>query len=327
MNLFYLGKMGTNVEGGDQMAAKQERQSKVVVGADGSEQSKAAVEWAAAEAVRRGVPLRIVHGLGMPLIVSAYGGPERFQPTSEISEQADGVLVAAKELVEEVQPSVTVETVTALEEAPLALIRQSHPHDLLVVGSRGLGSVASLFVGSVSIRVAAQAPCPVVVVPSENGEPTTTKLGSLVVGVDDSKNARRALNLAVDLASETGGELTVVNSWEVPFPYDPVAMTAAGYQPQDDIFEKNSEALVTELLDEVMEDRGEDTDIEVSIVRAQANPVDALLGAAVEADAIVVGSRGRGSVRGLLLGSVSQGVLHRSRVPVVVLPKHAEEDD
>ena len=45
------------------------------------------------------------------------------------------------------------------------------------------------------------------------------------------------------------------------------------------------------------------------------------------ADAIVVGSRGRGSVRGLLLGSVSQGILHRSKVPVVVLPKHADEDD
>lgn len=309
------------------MATSQERQRKVIVGADGSDQSKAAIEWAAAEAARRNVRLRIVHGLGMPLIVSAYGGPERFQPTTEISGQADSVLEAAKELVGELQPSVTIETVTALEEAPLALIRQSGAHDLLVVGSRGLGSVAALFVGSVSIRVAAQAPCPVVVVPSEDGKPATTKLDSLVVGVDDSKNARRALGLAVDLAAESEGDLTVVNSWEVPFPYDPVAMTAAGYQPQDDIFERHSEALVTELLEEVMDDGRKDVNVEVSVIRAQANPVDALLGAAVEADAIVVGSRGRGSVRGLLLGSVSQGVLHRSKIPVVVLPKHVAEDE
>ena len=300
---------------------------KVVVGVDGSDQSQAALEWASAEAVRRGVSLHIVHALGMPLIVSAYGGPERFQPTSEISGQANSVVTSAREKAAELQPSLKIETVTALEEAPLALIRQSHPHDLIVVGSRGLGSVAALFVGSVSVRVAAQAPCPVVVVPSENGKPTRTKLDRVVVGVDDSKNARRALGLAVGLAAETEGELVVVNSWEVPFPYDPVAMTSAGYQPQDDVFEKQSEALVAELLADVMDDQREDVNVEVSVVRTQSNPVSALLEASTEADAIVVGSRGRGSVRGLLLGSVSQGILHRSKIPVVVLPKHADEDE
>lgn len=297
--------------------------NKVVVGVDGSEQSQAALEWAAAEAVRRGTSLHIVHALGMPLIVSAYGGPQRFQPTNEMSGQADAVVTAAKEKVEKLQPSLPVETVTALEEAPLALIRQSHPHDLIVLGSRGLGSLAALFVGSVSVRVAAQAPCPVVVVPSENGKPATTKLDRVVVGVDDSKNARRALGLAVELTAETEGELVVVNSWEVPFPYDPVAMTAAGYQPQDDVFEKQSEELVAELLADVMDDQREDVNVQVSVVRTQSNPVSALLEASADAnaDAIIVGSRGRGSVRGLLLGSVSQGILHRSKVPVVILPK------
>lgn len=300
---------------------------KVVVGVDGSEQSQAALEWASAEAVRRGVSLHIVHALGMPLIVSAYGGPQRFQPTNEISGQADAVVTSAREKAAEFQPSLKVETVTALEEAPLALIRQSHPHDLIVVGSRGLGSVAALFVGSVSVRVAAQAPCPVVVVPSENGKPSRTKLDRVVVGVDDSKNARRALGLAMGLAAETEGELVVVNSWEVPFPYDPVAMTSAGYQPQDDIFEQQSEALVAELLADVMDDQREDVNVEVAVVRSRSNPVNALLEASTEADVIVVGSRGRGSVRGLLLGSVSQGILHRSKIPVVVLPKHADEDE
>ena len=301
--------------------------SKVVVGVDGSDQSQAALEWASAEAVRRGVALHIVHALGMPLIVSAYGGPQRFQPTNEMSGQADAVVTSAKEKAEKLQPSLAVETVTALEEAPLALIRQSHPHDLIVLGSRGLGSLAALFVGSVSVRVAAQAPCPVVVVPSEGGKPATTKLDRVVVGVDDSKNARRALGLAVDLTAETEGDLLVGNSWEVPFPYDPVAMTAAGYQPQDDIFEKQSEELVAELLADVMDDQREDVNVQVSVVRTQSNPVSALLEASADADAIVVGSRGRGSVRGLLLGSVSQGILHRSKIPVVVLPKHADEDD
>ncbi|MFY7069987.1 universal stress protein [Nocardiopsis changdeensis] len=304
----------------------EDRTPRVVVGIDGSDNGQAALEWAAAEAARRGVPLRIVHALGMPLIVSAYGGPARFEPTEEIQGQATEVLQDAVAHVAKGWPDVRTETVTALEEAPLALLRQSRQHDLLVVGTRGMGTVKSMFVGSVSIRVAAQAPCPVVVVPSHGGRPATTGLKRIVVGVDGSRNGRRALGLAVALTAETEGELVVVHSWEVPYPYDPVAMTAAGYQPQEDLFEKQSEELVAELLAEAIDEQRDDVNIDVTVVRTQNGPVNAILEAAEGADAIVVGSRGRGTVRGLLLGSVSQGVLHHSKVPVVVLPRHADED-
>lgn len=306
------------------MAEQHVGSSKVVVGVDGSNHSRAALEWAAAEAARSGAELRVVHALGMPLVVSTQSGPGRFQPTEEISDQATDVLKSAAARARELQPTVSVKTVTALEEAPLAILRQSGKYDLIVIGTRGLGTIAAMFVGSVSIRVAAQAPCPVVVVPSdEEGRPATTALNRVVVGVDSSDNARGAFGLALDLASENNGELVLVHSWDVPYPYDPVAMTAAGYQPQQAIFEQKSDELVSELLDEVTE--GDNVD--VSVVRTQTGPVDALLKAAEGADAIVVGSRGRGTVRGLLLGSVSQGVLHRAKIPVVVLPKHAGEED
>ncbi|MEU0239686.1 universal stress protein [Nocardiopsis sp. NPDC006198] len=309
------------------MAGKEVRPARVVVGIDGSDGSRAALEWAAAEAVRRDAPLRIVHALGMPLIVSAHGGAARFEPTPEIHGQATGVLGEAEAHVRELRPTVATEAVTAMEEAPLAVIRQSHPHDLIVVGTRGMGTFKSVFVGSVSVRVAAHAPCPVVVVPSRKGRPATTSMDRIVVGVDGSETARRALGLAYDLAAESGAELVVVHSWEVPYPYDPVAMTAAGYQPQEELFERQSEELVAGLLAEVVDERREDLDVEVSVVRTQNSPVSAILEAAEGADAVVVGSRGRGTVRGLLLGSVSQGVLHRSRIPVVVLPRHADEDE
>ncbi|XKK41650.1 universal stress protein [Nocardiopsis sp. ARC36] len=309
------------------MAGKEVRPARVVVGIDGSDGSRAALEWAAAEAARRDAPLRIVHALGMPLIVSAHGGAARFEPTPEIHGQATGVLGEAEAHVRELRPTVATEAVTAMEEAPLAVIRQSHPHDLIVVGTRGMGTFKSVFVGSVSVRVAAHAPCPVVVVPSRKGRPATTSMDRIVVGVDGSETARRALGLAYDLAAESGAELVVVHSWEVPYPYDPVAMTAAGYQPQEELFERQSEELVAGLLAEVVDERREDLDVEVSVVRTQNSPVSAILEAAEGADAVVVGSRGRGTVRGLLLGSVSQGVLHRSRIPVVVLPRHADEDE
>ncbi|WP_040685090.1 universal stress protein [Nocardiopsis halotolerans] len=315
------------------MPSNEEHSARVVVGVDGSDHSRAALEWAAAEAVRRRVPLRIVHALGMPLIVSANAGYARFDPTEEISGQADEVLTSAAEHARRVQPSVVVETETAMEEPPLALLSHSRVHDLIVVGTRGLGAFASVFVGSVSVRVAAQAPCPVVVVPSHGPSPETTSLRRIVVGVDGSPNSRRALRLAVDLTRESNGELVVVNSWEVPYPYDPVAMTAMGYEPQEKLFDRRSEELVGEMLVEATGRRREDLDIEVSVVRTQDSPVNALLRAAEatedapRADAIVVGSRGRGTVRGLLLGSVGQGVLHHSEVPVVILPHHAGEEE
>ncbi|MEE2041433.1 universal stress protein [Nocardiopsis sp. CT-R113] len=309
------------------MASKEVRPARVVVGIDGSDNSRAALEWAAAEAVRRDAVLRIVHALGMPLIVSAHGGAARFEPTPEIHGQATGVLGEAEAHVRKLHPTVETDALTAMEEAPLALLRQSHPHDLIVVGTRGMGTFKSLFVGSVSVRVAAHAPCPVVVVPSHKGKPVSTSMDRIVVGVDGSRNAHRALGLAVDLAAESDAELVVVHSWEVPYPYDPVAMTAAGYQPQEDLFERQSEELVAELLAEVIDERREDLNVEISVVRTQDSPVSAILKASEGADAIVVGSRGRGTVRGLLLGSVSQGVLHRSTIPVVVLPRHADEDE
>ncbi|MDT0330990.1 universal stress protein [Nocardiopsis lambiniae] len=305
----------------------KDRAPLVLVGVDGSDHAQAALEWAAAEAVRRDAPLRIVHALGMPLIVSAYGGPVRFEPSEEIQGQATEVLRDAVAHVAKVEPAARTETVTALEEAPLALLRQSHPHDLIVIGTRGLGTVKSLFVGSVSVRVAAHAPCPVAVVPSHEGKPATTGLKRIVIGVDGSPNGNRALGLAVDLAAQSEGELVVVHSWEVPYPYDPVALTAAGYRPQEDLFERQSEELVAGLLAEAIDQQRDDVDIDVTVVRTQNGPVNAILEAAEGADAIVVGSRGRGTVRGLLLGSVSQGVLHQSKIPVIVLPKHADEDE
>ncbi|WP_190394410.1 universal stress protein [Nocardiopsis quinghaiensis] len=307
------------------MASNEERSPRVIVGIDGSEHSWAALDWAAAEAARRGAPILAVYALGMPMVVSANAGPTRFDPTEEISDQAIEVMNRVTERVRELQPSVTVETETALDEAPVSLLRHCRPHDLLVVGTRGLGAFASMFVGSVSVRVAAQAPCPVAVVPSREGRPATTSLNRVVVGVDGSTNARRALDLAVDLASESGGELVVVNSWEVPYPYDPVAMTAMGYEPQEKLFDRKSEELVAGMLADAADERREGLDVEVSVVRTQDTPVNALLRAAEGADAIVVGSRGRGTVRGLIMGSVGQGVLHHSEIPVVVLPHRAED--
>ncbi len=126
----------------------------------------------------------------------------------------------------------------------------------------------------------------------------------------------------MDLTAETRGELVVVNSWEMP--------RSAGYQLEvtrtehrswEEMFDRQSEQLVDGLLTDLSHERGA-VDIEVSVVRTRSTPVDSLLRIAEGADAIVVGAHRHGTVLGWLLGSVSQGLLHRSHVPVVVLPKH-----
>ncbi|GHC91035.1 universal stress protein [Nocardiopsis terrae] len=292
---------------------------KVMVGVDGSPTASAALAWAAAEADRRGWPLHAVCALAMPLVASMYAGSTRFPPSEEITAQGHRVLGEASERVRELRPGVQVEEVLALEDPAAALLRRSGPEDLLVVGSRGLGAARSALDSSVSVRLAARAECPVVVVPvPEAAEPTEPH--RIVVGVDGSEYSRRALDFALrEAARVEGGSVVVVHSWWVQLPFDPGSLVGGGWAPPSEELDERSRKMVAEMLEQVS--GGETEGVEVSVVRSERPPAEAVVEAADDADLIVVGSRGRGSVRGLLLGSVSQSVLHSATVPVAVLPK------
>lgn len=134
--------------------------SKVVVGVDGSEASRAAVRWAAAEAALRGVPLVAVEAWEFsPLIFAADVPVALDELRSTVEEHLSGVV---RDEVGEPGPE-TVERV--VEEAPVpALLGQVAAGDLLVVGSRGRGGFTGLLLGSVSQQVAQHAPCPVAIV-------------------------------------------------------------------------------------------------------------------------------------------------------------------
>jgi len=306
------------------MADEQVPSPKVAVGVDGSATARSALEWAATEAARRGVPLYAVHALSMPMVMSVYAGPTRFPAPEEVAEQGRRILHEAAEHARSIRPGLEVQTVLALEEPHIALLRRTGPEDLVVVGTRGLGPVRSALAGSAGVRLASRATCPVAVVPAPEGEtPPLRDSQRIVVGVDGSDDSRRALGFALHEAVRNGAEsVVVVNSWEVPMPFAAESLAAAGWTPPDDLLDRRSEELVSGVLAEVMDESTEKLDI--TVVRTESNPVDALVEAGAEADLIVVGSRGRGSVRGLILGSVSQGVLHSATVPVVVLPKGAD---
>jgi nucleotide-binding universal stress UspA family protein len=138
----------------------------IVVGVDGSECARAALEFAAREAGLREARLRIVCAWEIP--PAAYGGgfaPMFDQPTLDSFRDGAGTLVreavaAAKEL----QPGIECEGKAVQGQPAEVLLQEARDADLIVVGNRGHGGFASLLLGSVSHQVVQHAPCPVTVV-------------------------------------------------------------------------------------------------------------------------------------------------------------------
>lgn len=297
----------------------------LTVGFDGSPSSREALAWAMSEAALRHRPLRVIYALASPITMAGV----EFAPVPDMA-LLDSLRTAATTLIDE---AVTA-TRTACAQVPGVadvevdgrvivgspagvLIEQGESSELLVVGSRGYGGFRGLLLGSVGVQTASHAPCPTVVVRGQ--APSSAR--SVVVGVDGSVVSQRALSFAFDLASRHSWDLVALHAWELPA-YDLLA-APAGPPP----------ALFSELADDEMRLAAEqlagfgadypDVSVEERIVKAP--PIYSLLEAAHDAACLVVGSRGRGEVLGTLLGSVSQGILHRATIPVAVVHPEADE--
>lgn len=138
-------------------------------------------------------------------------------------------------------------------------------------------------------------------------------MGRIVVGVDGSENAERAIAWAAEEAKLRGATLHVIYSWNFPSP-----TRGAGGLPEIDI--KGS---AEQVLADAVSSLGAEPGIEIEGEIADELATQALVHASDGADMVVVGSRGRGGVKGLLLGSVSQHVAHHARCPIVIVP-HSE---
>jgi nucleotide-binding universal stress UspA family protein len=136
---------------------------RIVVGTDGSPNSRAALAWALREATVHGACVQVVHAWHPPYISGPYGG--QALPTGPFEEAAVQVLDEALAAAGADSVPVPISRVTACGSAARTLIGLAEGAELLVVGSRGLGSFASLVVGSVSQQCAHYAPCPVMIVP------------------------------------------------------------------------------------------------------------------------------------------------------------------
>ena len=146
-------------------------------------------------------------------------------------------------------------------------------------------------------------------------------MSKIVAGVDDSDTARAALRWALEEAKLRGVPVVALHAWESPIvPLVPVADLAPAVPPIDVVgvsteFAAAAEALVRRVVEEVA---GSEPGVEVRPVAVEDAASPALVAAVEPDDLLVVGSRGRGGFRGLLLGSVSQQVVSHARCPVVV---------
>ncbi|MFI7460641.1 universal stress protein [Nonomuraea sp. NPDC049646] len=265
----------------------------IVAGVDGSPTGLLSVDWAAKEAVLRGVSLTVAHVVPDWVCRPISG---RYAEVGKwMRDGANEVLAAAERQARELGAEVTTELVPGDPRA--ALIKTAEQADLLVVGSRGLGGVRGLLLGSVAHGVAAHAQTDVVLV----RDPPAVPRGELVVGVDRSEGSLRALKFAFAEAELRGARLRAVEAFAWPRP--------SGFGPADPEAERETrEALRTFLAIPRQCHPG----VEVIEDVLHGHPVEVLREVAAGADLLVVGSRGHGTLKGMLIGSVSQAMLHHA---------------
>lgn len=290
---------------------------RVVVGIDGSTQSQVATEWAARRAQRDGVGLTLVLALA-PLQVPNRSSVFRIAREGiDFLEQVEKAgrerLALAEAEVRERWPGLDVQaTLLTNTEPAVALVQASEDAHLVVTGTRGLGAVKGTALGSVSSHLVAHAHGLVVVVP-ETGTADAPAPGTVVVGVDDASHSAHTLDVAIDEATRAEGRLVAIHAWE----YTPTAFAGVPVIETSEL--EPTRRAFKQGLDEFVHERVHDA-VPVETRIEVGSPSMALVEASREAELVVVGTRGRSGLGGLLLGSTARDVVRRAACPVLVVP-------
>ena len=307
------------MENTTQLNVEEIPRGSVVVAFDGSDNARNAVEWAATQAAaenRRLVILEAVEPMSAntrTMLVSTGIHPETLQ--RQIIDEAHEVLDRTVQDLATAHPDVeVVPVVREADSRDLILAAGTRAH-VLVLGSRGLGPVRSLLLGSTSVAVARYATCPVVVVRPDH-RPAGTRRGVLV-GADGTENSQAALDAAYAQAAIRGVPVTVMHAfWDLL-----AAGTAAHLVPQDRESTEDLQVLLAESVSGLAEKY---PDVEVHLELARGLVEEALATGARDADLVVVGRHHTGPLRAILRGSVSTAVLEHATCPVMVVPADQE---
>ncbi|MFE9879151.1 universal stress protein [Streptomyces sp. NPDC005784] len=285
----------------------------LVVGVDGSDGSLVAIDWAADEATRKGLPLRLVHASLWERYEGALPAMSRERSSEKVL--AEHIVGSAEERVRRHNPDLRVTTETLPAEAVYALLDEGRNAVALVTGSRGRGELAGTLLGSVSLAVAARAYCPVIVVRGDKAALNGAH-GRILLGAGDPDTNREAVRFAFQEAEARGCELDVVRAWRCPAREtadDPALVEDPAHQ-----HEKQAAALLDTL---VADASAEHPDVRLRRTTIEGSARKVLVNRSAAADLVVLGARRRSGHFGLQLGRVSHTLLHHAACPVAVVPQ------
>lgn len=283
---------------------------RIVVGTDGSERAQKAVSWAAERALARKLPLLVVMIIPGPQVgrsFTAVNDAYEHQFKDRCIEKLD----AEVERLRTDYPGLDISSELVEGYASYVLAQASKNAAEVVVGARGQHAPLKVkLLGGVSDAVVAHAHGPVAVITDEAHENPD---GPVVVGIDESDEARAAAELAFEAADVRGVPLIVIHAWDY-------AMLGTPWEY--DIWDESMTEIMSSLTEQIegvfadIKQRYPNTQVELRVV--DSSPAQALIDASLDAGLVVVGSRGRGGFTGLLLGSTSKRVLRDAHCPVIV---------
>ncbi|MET7684976.1 universal stress protein [Streptomyces sp. NPDC005423] len=293
----------------------------ITAGVDGTAESLAALAWAAREAVRRDLALRVLHvwrhaprlALGAENAGGAGDAGERGTQERWVRDAADD----AVRTVAERHPGLDV-SADIREGDPADLLAEAAADaGLLVLGSRGHGTVVGFLVGSVGRQVIAEAARPVVLVRAGDRPAAEAAGREIVVGQQgDAEDSAAALGFAFETAAARGAGVRAVRAWTLPpvFAYSPGSLRlldeAGGLAP----YERKA------LAEAVAPWRERFPGVPVVEQVEMGSAGEVLLSLAGRAQLLVVGRRAHRTAVGARVGSVAHGVLHHAECPVAVVP-------
>lgn len=277
----------------------------ILVGVDDTPESRLALHWAVEAAKGRGAAVRVVRAYLNELSRWPALGVEGYVPPPMPLDKYQDEVEAAVRYARDRLGYEGGSGWLANNDPAHAILSEAGDAEMVVVGTRSRNKMSAAMLGSVATSVAAKAPCPVVVVRGAR------RTGPVVVGTDGSAESEEALTFGFEEAARIGQPLKVVYCWH------PQDQHAASIESTQGLL-KNwlAESLAPYL------DRYPTVRAQASVVegRASAQLIDLSTTAAL----VVVGSRGRGGVAGLLMGSVSQSLLHNADSPVAIVRRHEE---
>lgn len=286
---------------------------------DFSESSRHALHYAAGLARQQGARLTVFHAyttdrtLGLAPLVLDAADRQRLM----------GMMQRFTESLADVAPVLDVEEAGHAHQAILGLVDALRA-DLLVIGSHGRSGFERLFLGSVTEKVIRKASCPTMVVPpraADAAPDAPVQFARILCPVDFSENSTDALARALDMATTSGADVTVLHAIEIPpvVASEPGVSQGSGFDRLGVAAQADARRRLTELIPTALQARCR---IETPVVNVRA--YHEVLRQAVDdrADLIVMGMQGRGAIERFVFGSTTHHVVRAATCPVLIV-RHA----